>query len=326
MRKLAFKSRAGLYAALLTCTVVALAATWTMAKPDNATAPSSKAREAQTDGASKAYLTVSNMSCGGCVDTITKSLTGLSGIVDVYVDVAGGTAEVRFDAALLKDHQELERTITAAGYPATISRILEPQEVERERTWALQRAKTHIASVGKIDIAREDYALEMEHARKRYEQVYAKDMFTTPQGQQLAVRLKSQIAQRLIDEGIKLQEVERAGFQISDETIGQALDQYVKARTTTLDQFKTDLKVNDYSFEYFYKKFSRKVRLQRYLESQVLADCVDDNARQQAYRDWLTNARSLAKVKYYDRELEKLVKATSTSSCSGGASCSKAAR
>ena len=93
----------------------------------------------------------------------------------------------------------------------------------------------------------------------------------------------------------------------------------------TLEQLKRNLEDNGYPFDYFRRKFGQRIRLQDYLEEKVLSDSVDPDQRQQRYGNWLTNARTLAKVVYYDKKIESLVKAGSGSSCGGGG-CSVSSR
>ena len=101
----------------------------------------------------------------------------------------------------------------------------------------------------------------------------------------------------------------------------QALTDFVKEKKTTLDTLKRDMASNGYPFDYFKQKFENRVKLQSYLEDIVLADSIDPQDRQQRYTNWLSNARTLAKVVYYDKNLETLVKSGSGGSCGGG-SCS----
>ena len=64
----------------------------------------------------KATLKVEGMSCGHCVGRVQKALDGAPGVIEAKVDLASGTAEIRFgngtSAAALAD------IVTGAGYPA----------------------------------------------------------------------------------------------------------------------------------------------------------------------------------------------------------------
>ncbi len=266
------------------------------------------------------------MSCGGCVENIKACLAPLPGIGTISVNVASGSAEVYFDSNRLTEAQKIADAITGIGYPAKIERLLSANQVRQELTLATNRARKHIASVGNLEIARKDYDIELSHARNRYEQLYGVDTFTKPQGAQLFQRIKVQIAQRLIDEGIKLQEVDRAGYSVPSTKVEAALTEYIQQREITIDQLKSNMQANDYPFNHFQKKLTQRVRLQSYLDEKILAKSIDPDDRQQRYANWLANARTLAKVVYYDKDLEALVKAggdgMSCSGSGGGASCS----
>ena len=42
-------------------------------------------------------ITVKGMTCGGCVNSVTKALTGVAGVERADVDLAGAKATVTFD-------------------------------------------------------------------------------------------------------------------------------------------------------------------------------------------------------------------------------------
>ncbi len=59
-------------------------------------------------------ITVKGMSCGHCVQAVTKALEALPGVSQVQVDLA--TGKVTFASANPVPREELARTIKAAGY------------------------------------------------------------------------------------------------------------------------------------------------------------------------------------------------------------------
>lgn len=320
-------------ALVLGCTFL-IAIPWTTAK-STITTPA-ETQPAQQSGLSsktavkstwsKAVLSISNMSCGGCVENIKACLAPLPGIGNITVDVGSGSAEVYFDADHLTNTQQIADAITGIGYPAKIIRLLSAQQVHQERVLAANLAEKQIASVGSKKIPRKDYEIEVNHTRKRYEKLYGADTFTKPQGARLLNRIKAQIAQRLIDEGVQLQELDRAGYVVSEAKVKAALAEYSRQRGISIGQIKNDMQANDYPFDHFQKKFAQRVRLQSYLEEKILAESITPDDRQQRYADWLANARTLANVVYYDKDIEALVKsgggAPSCGGRGGGGSCS----
>ena len=96
---------------------------------------------------SKIVLSVSNMSCSGCISTIKGALADYPGIKDILVDISSGKTEVYFNRKALKDVSEIEKAITDSGYPARIIKTLTPEDLRNERDMAATKAAYYIASV-----------------------------------------------------------------------------------------------------------------------------------------------------------------------------------
>jgi copper chaperone CopZ len=309
--------------------LLAAAAAWATAGSESAVRqppnPQDKgaavAQMEQTATLSKAVFDVGNMSCGGCVDTIQRSVAGLPGTDKVNVDLTSATATVLYDGNVLADPQVIAQAITDSGYPATVQRTTTPRQLQKEMAQAAELAKTSIASAGRRTILREAYDIELNHARTRYEQVYGAETFASSQGKQLLQRIQLQIAQRLIDDAIKHQEVDRAGAAVESADVDKVLLAQAQSKSMTLEQFQHHLEANGYPFDYFRRKTAQRVALQRYLEDNVYADSTDPDDRRQRYAHWLANARTLATVVYYDETLAALAASGSGGSCGGSGSC-----
>ena len=63
-------------------------------------------------------LRVAGMKCDGCVARAREAVATVSGVVESDFDLAAGTAAVTGNA----EPEELARALTAAGYPATLSK------------------------------------------------------------------------------------------------------------------------------------------------------------------------------------------------------------
>ncbi|OLV17264.1 CopZ family metallochaperone [Deinococcus marmoris] len=61
-------------------------------------------------------LNISGMTCGHCQSAVTKALKSVSGVQDVNVDLAGGTAQVQGQA----DPQALLAAVKDEGYGAQL--------------------------------------------------------------------------------------------------------------------------------------------------------------------------------------------------------------
>jgi copper chaperone CopZ len=252
-------------------------------------------------------------SCSGCIATIKSSLAGYAGIQDIIVDIAGGMTEVYYDSREIKDVNPLASSITASGYPARVSRILTADQISKEAALAASRAEFYIASVSGWDISRSDFNTELAFARKRYEQAYGDNVFANDQGKTLLDSLKAQVVSRLINEGIQMQEVQRAGYRIDSKIVDAEFAQFVAKKDLDLEGFKASLEKSGYPFDYFMKWFEGRVRLSRYLDEKVFAGAASEYDKQNQYRAWFNNARVLSKVTIYE----------SGSGCgqSSGASC-----
>ncbi len=269
----------------------------------------------------KAVLDVEGMSCSGCIYTIKSGLADIDGIDDVLVDLNNGRVEVFYDSSRLTDPDKVASAITAVGYPATLKQTMTREEIAEENTIYAARSKLYIAAVGEWEISREDFNNELTHARNRYKKVYGNDVFAGEQGDTLTQRLQSQIASNLISEGIQMQEIGKAGFRLPRQTVEQEFDKYLEKRSMSRAQFEQALRDAGYEYDYFLKKFENRVTIDKYVNEKVLSGLTNDLEKRQQYSNWYNNAQLLAKVVYYDKDLEKIVK---NSSAGGGcgSSCS----
>ena len=288
----------------------------------SALSTSTKEKSPDAQGLFKAFLRVDGMSCSGCIETITKSLAGFDGINDIRVDVAGGSTEILYDGKKQPDPEKMAAAITASGYPAMVLRILSPEQLRQQAIKNQAKSTEAIAAVGGLDVPRADYETELAHARSRYQVAYGDEALQSEQGQRLMDNLKTQIAQRLIDESIQLQEIRRTGFSVPPSLVAQQYDAYWKERGFADGAaFEKELQANGYPAPYFKKRFENRVLINTYLDQMVMTANLNDIEKQQRYADWFANARLLAGVTYYDQELERLVQQQAAASgC--GQSCS----
>ncbi len=288
---------------------------------DPATSTSAPAEGSPDSRPSKALLKIEGMTCGGCVATIQSSLAEFDGILDIQVDVAAGTAAVVYDSRKISDVAQMAQAITAQGYPTTVVRVVSADELQHARQTAARKSRQAIAAVGGLEIARADFEAEMAHVRSRYAAIYGAGAMEGPQGQRLTANLKRQVARRLIDEGIQLQEIQRVGYRIPPADLDRAFDNYLLERKLSPEAFEAGLEENDMSLTYFKKKFRNRVLIRRYIEEEVLPAGLSEVEKQKRYADWFANARLMAEVTYYDPEIERLVgRASAGGGC--GSSCS----
>lgn len=67
-------------------------------------------------------LSVRNMTCGHCVNTVTRAIQSVDKSAAVQVDLQTGRVSVESTAAA----DDLLKAVNEAGYPATQSKLLSP--------------------------------------------------------------------------------------------------------------------------------------------------------------------------------------------------------
>ena len=270
------------------------------------------------EGLSKVVYKVSNMSCSGCIFAIKGSLAGFQGIEEVLVDLGGGKAEVYYRQGGGADVTQMAGAITASGYPAKTVKVFSAEEIRKERGLAASKSKYYIASVSGYDIARADFDMEMNAARKKYRKDYGEDLFTTPRGEALEARLQGQILSTLIEQGTLLQEINRSGYRVDDGAFEAEYKAYVEKNGTSEQALQQSVKDAGYSYDYFRKRFEMGVLINRFIDEKVLAGATSPGEKQQAFTTWFNNARAQAEVAYYDKGLERAIR---KQSASGGGCC-----
>lgn len=66
----------------------------------------------------EAILTISGMTCGGCVNSVTRVLQAVPGVQQASVTLVPPQAKVSYDAALA-DPEKLARAVAEAGFTVT---------------------------------------------------------------------------------------------------------------------------------------------------------------------------------------------------------------
>ena len=269
---------------------------------------------------SKVVLNVSNMSCSGCISTIKGALAGYTGIKDILVDISGGKAEVYFNREELKDVSEIEKAITDSGYPARIMKTFTPEDLRNERDMAASKAEYYIASVSGYDIARADFTKELNAARQRVRKAYGDGILETAQGRTVDNRLKAQVASRLIDEGILLQQIMKSGYELNEDIMNIELEKHINNSGKNENEFQQSIKDDGYDYDYFKKRFETRLLINGYLDEKVLAGASTQYEKQRMFASWFKNSQLLAEVVYYDKDLEN---AARNNSASGGCGAAK---
>jgi hypothetical protein len=229
------------------------------------------------------------------------------------VDISSGKAEVYFNREELKDVSEIEKAITDSGYPARIIKTLTPEDLRNERDMAASKAEYYIASVSGYDIARADFTKELNAARQRVRKAYGDGILETAQGRTVDNRLKAQVASRLIDEGILLQEIKKSGYELNEDIMNIELEKHIKNSGKNGNEFQQSIRDDGYDYDYFKKRFETRLLINRYLDEKVLAGASTQYEKQRMFASWFKNSQLLAEVIYYDKDLENAARNSSAS-------------
>jgi len=232
---------------------------------------------------SKVVLNVSNMSCSGCISTIKGALAGYPGIQNILVDIGSGKTEVYFNPDELKDVSTIEKAITDSGYPAKVIKTVTPEDLRKERNIAASKAEYYIASVSGYDIARADFTKELNAARQRVRKAYGDDILKTAQGRELDNRLKAQVASRLIDEGIFLQQINKSGYKLNESKLNSELKKFIKDSGKNENEFQQSIKDDGYDYEYFKKRFETRLLINKYLDEKIMAGASSQYEKQNMF-------------------------------------------
>jgi len=267
---------------------------------------------------SKAVLNVQGLSCSSCIQNIKDALSNIQGIEEILVDISRGTAQIYYDSKTLKEPDRLAKAVTSGGYPATLVKTYSSEDLRKEGALAAARSEYYIASVGGWDIARSELNTQLEHAKKRYAKTYGENLFSTDRGKSLIDNLRAQIVSRLIDEGVMLQEITKAGYKVDAVAVEDELKKAMQQSGKGSEDFRTALNESGMTLEYFKKRLETQILISRYLEEKILSGASSDVEKQTLFASWFKNAKILAEVSYYDKDLERLVQQQSAQGKCGG--------
>jgi hypothetical protein len=192
-------------------------------------------------------------------------------------------------------------------------KTLTPEDLRNERDMAASKAEYYIASVSGYDIARADFTKELNAARQRVRKAYGDGILETAQGRALDNRLKAQVASRLIDEGILLQEIKKSGYELNEDKLNSELEKHIKNSGKNGNEFQQSIRDDGYDYDYFKKRFETRLLINRYVDEKVLAGASNQYEKQRMFTSWFKNSQLLAEVVYYDKDLENAARNNSAS-------------
>ena len=75
-------------------------------------------------------INVTGMTCGGCVDVVTRALVAVDGVHNVNVSLSNNEAKVDFDENLTSTDQ-LNTAVEKAGYGVAEIKLITPASVSK---------------------------------------------------------------------------------------------------------------------------------------------------------------------------------------------------
>jgi len=267
---------------------------------------------------SKAVLNVQGVTCSSCIQEIKAALAEIQGIEEILVDISRGATHVYYDSKILKEPARLAQAVTSRGYPAALVKTYSPEDLKKEGALFEAKSQYYIASVGGWEIARSDLETQLAHARKRYSKIYGEDVFSSARGKALLDSLRAQITSRLMDEGVMLQEITKDGYRLNEGAVEAELRKVIEQSGKGPDDFREAVNESGMTFEYFKKRLETQLLISRYVDEKILSGASTDAEKQTLFTSWFNNAKILAEVAYYDKDLERLVQQQSAQGKCGG--------
>ena len=254
--------------------------------------------------AALAEYDLQKMTCGSCVANIENALADVRGVGDVQVDLTRETGRVQFDPAVT-DAEAIARTISAAGYPATLRTQMSAEELAAMRNEESRLAQKYMARIGD----RYETRLEFED---RIDQAIDQDAAGSPQAVSAAWR---QIWNEMLQRELLLAAAAENDVLVQPGEVDARLRQITDRHPGLEDRI-----IAEYgSRENFRKRLREDMIIQRNLDEHVVAGVSAPGKRQSLLQSWYADLNRSTEVKIFDPRLKALSTAA-TGGC-GGSCC-----
>jgi len=254
--------------------------------------------------AALAEYDLQKMTCGSCVANIENALADVRGVGDVQVDLTRETGRVQFDPAVT-DAEAIARTISAAGYPATLRAQMSAEELAAMRNEESRLAQKYMARIGDRYVTR----LEFE---ERIDQAIDQNAPGSPQAVSAAWR---QIWNEMLQRELLLAAAAENDVLVQPGEVDARLRQITDRHPGLEDRI-----IAEYgSRENFRKRLREDMIIQRNLDEHVVAGVSAPGKRQSLLQSWYADLNRSTEVKIFDPRLKALSTAA-TGGC-GGSCC-----
>ncbi len=246
-----------------------------------------------------AEFIVTKMTCGSCASKINAALAQVPGVGEVRVNVGGGTATVAFAEAKVST-ETLAKTITAAGFPASLRQVLSAAEVQALNEDATRLSERFVARVGQRLISREDFERELALRRS-----------TASSANEGALR--QALWQEVQERELLLSAAELQGTVVQETEVARQVG-LMRAGMADFDRM---VETRFGGLEAFSRKVRQDMTIRRTLEEGVLKGVSDPAQRQQKLDAWYQQLVATTPVLVLDPAL----KAAAGGSGCGGSCC-----
>ena len=255
----------------------------------------------------KVVLNVNGLSCSSCIENIKSALKDTKGIKDIIVDIPSNSATIFYNPKKVKNIEIITKRITEIGYPASIKKIFTSEELKKEQVINREREAQFIGSVSTWKVSRSDFDIELNSAKKSYQIRYGEDLFLSNDGASLELNLKAQIASKLFEQALMIQDIRNAKYSVPIQRKKEYLEIYLNKTNTTEEEMKAQLSDIDYPWNYFEKKIIDNGIITDYLENIIYSPGSSESQKDNQFNSWFMNIKSLNQITYYAKELENLL-------------------
>jgi copper chaperone CopZ len=254
--------------------------------------------------ASMAVFNVGNLTCGSCVSNVQRALKGLDGVGAVEVSVTAGRSQVEYDRQRT-DAETIARTITAAGYPATIRETLSVADYQALQAEEGRLASRYVARIGKRLLPRAEFSATLKQRQTGLSQPLA------PQELQ---QLRLQVWNDLLQRELLLAAAESSQVVVQDGEVALEIEKLKGGHAG----FEELIQQRFGGIESFTRQIKNDLIIRKHLNENVAGADLAPGQRQELLENWYQQLVKTTPVVIFDPAL----KASGSGSGSGcGGSC-----
>ncbi|WP_303721810.1 cation transporter [Malonomonas rubra] len=240
-----------------------------------------------------AELQVENMTCGACVDNITKALDKVSGVEKIDISVTTGIGKVAYDPLLVTPKQ-LTDTITEAGYPASVKQLLSTEQYHLLQNEETRLAANYVARIGDQLISRQDFEQQLDQFLKN------SGPEEKMEGRQQAL---AQVWQTIMRKTLLLQAAEKNLVVVQPGEVELRIEEMQKG----MPNIGSYIQSRYGSIENFRRQLKEDMVISRNIDQFVIGKTNDQQQRQQVLDQWYRSLLDNSPVIIYDPQLKQAI-------------------